>query len=75
MRKIAMMKKTIAFLVLLLSIGFSQPSLAQAPDPNDFFDDDPNPGDAPIDVNLSLLLTGGLLYGLYVLKSNKTKKA
>ena len=70
-----MMKKTIAFLVLLLSIGFSQPSLAQAPDPNDFFGDDPNPADAPIDVNLSLLLTGGLLYGLYVLKSNKTKKA
>lgn len=69
------MKKTIAFFVLLLSIGVSQPSLAQAPDPNDFFDEDPNPGDAPIDVNLTLLLTGGLFYGLYVLRNNKTKKA
>lgn len=69
------MKKTIAFLVILLSIGFSQSSLAQAPDPNDFFEEDPNPGDAPIDESILFLLGAGLCYGLYFINESRKKKA
>jgi hypothetical protein len=67
------MKKGIAILVLLMVFGVNYESIAQAPDPNDFFDEDPNPGDAPIDENVLLLLGAGLLYGFYFIKTNKKK--
>jgi hypothetical protein len=75
MRKTNSMKKNILLVVLLMVFGFSFNVAAQAPDPNDFFDDEPNPGDAPIDENVLLLLGAGLGYGLYLLKANKNKKA
>lgn len=69
------MKKNILLIVLLMVFGFSVNIAAQAPDPNDFFDEEPNPNDAPIDENLLLLLGAGLGYGWYLLKANKNKKA
>ena len=70
------MKKNIAIILLLL-FTFSVPfeSKAQAPDPNDFFDDDPNPNDAPIDENLLALMGAGLFLGLYLIKANNKKYA
>lgn len=69
------MKKNILLVVLLMVFGFSFNIAAQAPDPNDFFEDEENPGDAPIDKNLLLLLGAGLGYGLYLLKTNESNKS
>ena len=69
------MKKNILLVVLLMVFGISFNIAAQAPDPNDFLDDEPNPGDVPIDENLLLLLGAGLGYGLYLLKANKSNQA
>uniref|UniRef100_UPI0040490C8E hypothetical protein n=1 Tax=Flavobacterium sp. TaxID=239 RepID=UPI0040490C8E len=66
------MKKKFALIILFALFGFSQPIFADdAPDLNDFLDDfDPNPTDAPIDTHIVILLSTGLLIGLYNLKCN-----
>ncbi len=70
------MKKNILLVVFLMVFGFSFNVAAQAPDPNDYLNDpEGNPTDAPIDENLLLLLGAGLIYGLYLLKANKSTKA
>jgi hypothetical protein len=61
------------FMLFIMTFGFVQESMAQAPDPNDFLEEFDNPEDAPIDESVLLLLGAGLIFGLNTLKANKSK--
>lgn len=71
------MKKSITICMLLLTFGLPFIGLANgnAPDPNDFLEDEFNPTDAPIDENLLYILGAGMFFGFYMIKPKKNNKA